>query len=66
MRSVDNVARTVLHRRSLQQNEDGEIVETPDEMFHRVAANLATAERKFGGDIETTEEQLYETIGSRR
>lgn len=62
MGSLDNVARTVLHRRYLQQNEEGEIVETPDEMFHRVAANLATAERTFGGDVETTEERFYETI----
>lgn len=62
MRSRDSVARTVLHRRYLQQNEEGEIVETPDEIFHRVAANLATTERKFGGDVETTEERSYETI----
>lgn len=61
---LDNIARTVLHRRYLQQNEEGKIVETPDEMFHRVAANLAAAERKFGGDVETTEERFYETIAA--
>lgn len=64
MGSLDTVAETVLHRRYLQQDEDGEVVETPDEMFHRVAANLATAEAQFGGDVETTEERFYEAISS--
>lgn len=64
MGPLDSVARTVLHRRYLQQNADGEVVETPDEMFHRVAANLATAEAQFGGDVETTEDRFYEAISS--
>lgn len=37
-------------------------IETPDEMFHRVAANIASAEAQFGGDVETTEEQFDEAI----
>jgi len=62
MGSIDSVAETVLHRRYLQQDEGGNIVETPDEMFHRVAANLASAEEQFGGDVETTEKRFYETL----
>ena len=62
MRPLDSIAETVLHRRYLKQDEEGEVVETPDEMFHRVAADLAAAEARFGGDVETTEEQFYETI----
>ncbi|MFB6301481.1 MAG: adenosylcobalamin-dependent ribonucleoside-diphosphate reductase [Haloferacaceae archaeon] len=62
MGSLDAVAETVLHRRYLQQDEEGEVVETPDEMFHRVAENLAAAEAQFGGDVDATEERFYETI----
>jgi ribonucleoside-diphosphate reductase alpha chain len=64
MRSLDSVAETVLHRRYLQQDEEGTVVETPDEMFRRVAADLATAEAQFGGDVETTEERFYEAISN--
>ena len=55
MGSLDSVAETVLHRRYLQQNEEGTVVETSDEMFHRVASNLATAEAEFGGDADAAD-----------
>lgn len=64
MASLDTVARTVLHRRYLQQDENGVVVETPDELFRRVAADLATAEAQFGGDVETTEERFYEALSA--
>jgi len=64
MGALDSVAETVLHRRYLQQDEEGTVIETPDEMFHRVASNLAKAEAQFGGDVETTEEQFYQAISN--
>jgi ribonucleoside-diphosphate reductase alpha chain len=64
MESLDSIAETVLHGRYLEQDEEGTVVETPDEMFHRVAANLATVEAQFGGDVETTEERFYEAIST--
>ena len=42
----------VLERRYLARDESGEVVETPEEMFRRVAANVASAERKWGGGDE--------------
>jgi ribonucleoside-diphosphate reductase alpha chain len=62
MRSLDGVARTVLHRRYLRRDEDGEVTETADELFRRVAADLARAEAEFGGDVDGTEERFYEAI----
>ena len=62
MGSLDAVAETLLRRRYLRQDEDGEVVETPDEMFRRVAANLARAEAAFGGDVGATERRFYETM----
>ncbi len=39
----------VLRRRYLAKDEGGEMVETPLEMFERVAGNIAKAEYEFGG-----------------
>ncbi len=64
MGSLDSVAETVLQRRYLKQDETGAVVETPDEMFHRVATNLAKAEARFGTDVETTEDRFYEAISN--
>jgi len=45
---VEN-ARTVLEARYLRKDDAGRVIETPDEMFHRVAHEVARA------DIPTTE-----------
>jgi ribonucleoside-diphosphate reductase alpha chain len=47
---LDEVARTVLERRYLRQDAEGNVVEDPPELFHRVATNLAQAEARWGGD----------------
>ncbi|MGE3154282.1 MAG: adenosylcobalamin-dependent ribonucleoside-diphosphate reductase [Nitrospiraceae bacterium] len=40
-------ARTVLQRRYLMKNERGRLIETPAQMFSRVATNIAGAERGY-------------------
>lgn len=62
MTDLDPVARTVLRRRYLRQDETGAVVETPEDMFHRVAENIASAEAAFGGDVDATEAQFYELL----
>lgn len=42
-------ALTVLEARYLRRDLNGEIVETPDGLFHRVSQSVAAAEEKFGG-----------------
>ncbi len=48
----------VLERRYLKKDETGKVIETPEEMFHRVAYAIALAEKKYGkskkeiGDLE--------------
>jgi ribonucleoside-diphosphate reductase alpha chain len=37
----------VLQKRYLQKNDDGTVKETPEELFKRVAMNIAMAEKKF-------------------
>ncbi len=40
----------VLKKRYLQRDERGLVVETPGEMFERVASHISRAEEKYGGD----------------
>ncbi len=47
----------VLEKRYLRRNERNEVVETPKEMFSRVAWNLAQADRRYGA----TDAQVVET-----
>jgi ribonucleoside-diphosphate reductase alpha chain len=44
--SLTDNARTVLSRRYLMKNEDGSPAETPEDMFYRVAENIASCEDK--------------------
>ena len=58
-------AKTVLKRRYLKKNSKGKVVETPEQMFRRVARHIAKAEKKFGGDAEkvkTTEALFYDLM----
>ncbi|MFO8133799.1 MAG: vitamin B12-dependent ribonucleotide reductase [Thermoplasmatota archaeon] len=58
---TDN-ARTVLEKRYLQKNADGEVIETPEEMFRRVAHDIARADEQYGDDVEATEEAFFELM----
>ncbi len=62
MDTLDTVAETVLRRRYLRRDEDGEVVETPAELFRRVAETLAQVEARFGGDVDATERAFYEAM----
>ena len=42
----------VLKKRYLRRDERGNVVETPGELFDRVATHVSKAEAKFGGDAE--------------
>ena len=50
-------AAEVLKKRYLLRNERGEVVETPGEMFARVARHVSRAEGRYGGDSE-----LYQSL----
>ncbi len=53
----------VLERRYLQKDENGKIVESPEDMFRRVANNIAQAEKNYkGGNVEEAEEKFYKIM----
>lgn len=59
--ALSDNARTVLEKRYLKKDENGKVIETPEEMFFRVAENIASAEKIFNPDIntETWTEKFY-------
>jgi ribonucleoside-diphosphate reductase alpha chain len=50
---TDN-ARTVLQRRYLRKDSDGKVIESPEDMFRRVAHHIARAEENYG-DLQEAE-----------
>jgi len=64
LRLAEN-ARIVLERRYLAKDDDGNIIETPEQLFRRVAHNLAEAERKHGAGesrVSEVEDRFYRTL----
>ncbi|MFQ5885678.1 MAG: ribonucleotide reductase N-terminal alpha domain-containing protein, partial [Anaerolineae bacterium] len=59
-------AMTVLQRRYLKRGEDGQVTETPQEMFWRVAKNIAAADLLYDSqaDVEATAEEFYRLMAS--
>jgi ribonucleoside-diphosphate reductase alpha chain len=54
-------ALTVLERRYLRRDENGQLAETPEQMFRRVADNIAASDRLYspGRDTADTAEEFY-------
>ncbi|OPY54466.1 MAG: ribonucleotide-diphosphate reductase subunit alpha [Methanosaeta sp. PtaU1.Bin112] len=50
--SLSSNAGAVLEKRYLRRDEHGDIAETPEEMFERVAYHISRAEGRYGGDCE--------------
>ncbi|PLX83683.1 MAG: ribonucleoside-diphosphate reductase, adenosylcobalamin-dependent, partial [Desulfuromonas sp.] len=57
---------TVLERRYLKRNEEGKVLETPQEMFRRVATTIASAEDRLntGVDSSALADEFYRMMTS--
>jgi ribonucleoside-diphosphate reductase alpha chain len=57
-------AKTVIERRYLKKDEDGNIIEGPGELFKRVAFNIASADKAYdpGADIEEKSKEFYQVM----
>jgi len=65
--AISDNARVVLERRYLRKDQEGNLLETAEEMFRRVARNLAQAEPVWGGSPETPrlwEDRFYALMAS--
>jgi ribonucleoside-diphosphate reductase alpha chain len=59
-------SRQVLVRRYVRHGDDGSPVETPEEMFWRVAYHIAKAEETWGGDVMAVARDFYILLTSRK
>lgn len=62
---ISENALKVLERRYLGKDAEGRVVETPDQLFRRVARTMAVLDEKYGADhaaIQKTEEEFYRMI----
>ena len=59
-------ARTVLMKRYIRKGEDGEPIETVEDMFWRVAHHVAAAERLWGEDVLEQARRFYRLLASKR
>ncbi|MFH0768064.1 MAG: vitamin B12-dependent ribonucleotide reductase [Chloroflexota bacterium] len=59
-------ARRVLERRYLKKDKQGQIIETIEELFHRVAQAIAAAELIYDpkADVKTTENEFYQSMAN--
>ena len=58
-------ALTVLKKRYLIKDDRGQVVETPGQLFKRVARHVAAPEATYGDDPAIAEELFYEVMASR-
>jgi ribonucleoside-diphosphate reductase alpha chain len=58
---ISKNSRTVLERRYLKKDQAGQICESPEQMFRRVAAHIAQAEKNYdkNANIKKIEDQFY-------
>lgn len=59
-------ARIVLERRYLKKDEQGNVLETPQDMFRRVARNIALADKIYNktADLKKTEDLFYSVMSN--
>ena len=65
LKLTDN-ARHVLQKRYLKKDKQGNVIETPEEMFRRVARAIAEAELQYQpkADVKATEDEFYRMMTS--
>jgi ribonucleoside-diphosphate reductase alpha chain len=59
-------ARMIVNKRYLRRNEDGQPIETVEEMLWRVAYHVAKAEKEWDGDVLGVATQFYDHLASKR
>lgn len=65
--SLTQNALTVLEKRYLKKNEEGKPVETPEDLFRRVAKHIASADANYGKAdmaIKSVEDEFYQLMTS--
>ncbi len=65
MKELSEIAKHILEERYLIKDEQGNVIETPEEMFRRVAKTIAQADTKYGDfDVKETEETFFKMMSN--
>jgi len=56
----------VLSRRYIRKGENGELLETPEELFWRVAYHVAKEESKWGQDVKAQAKKFYRLLAKKK
>jgi len=56
----------VFKRRYIRKGENGELAESKEETFWRVAYNIAVEEKKWGGDVDKIAREFYHLLATKR
>lgn len=66
MKGLSDTAKRVLEARYLLRSEEGKIIESPEEMFRRVAKSIASAEFQYRGykEAEKKEEEFFALLSN--
>jgi len=61
---LSNNAKLILKEKLLKQNREGKVIESPEDMFRRVAKNIASADKIYNkeSDIKRLEEEFYKAM----
>jgi len=62
---LSETALEILHARYLKRDEQGEVIETPDAMFERVAKAIAEPARRYGDNVNFWEARFLERLRRR-
>ncbi len=58
----ENAKKYVLPARYLLKDEHGKVMETPGQLFRRVAENLAQPEAEYGNDVQQMADEFYDML----
>ncbi|MDR0398975.1 MAG: hypothetical protein LBH33_04155, partial [Endomicrobium sp.] len=62
--SLEKNALTVLEKRYLRKDENGKVIEKPEDLFYRVAQNIAQADKNYDdkADIDALTKEFYDVM----
>lgn len=62
--NFSNNALKILEKRYLLKDENGNLIETPEDLVKRIANAIAKADENYGGDVKKTSEEFFNMIAN--
>ncbi|MBI5152539.1 ribonucleoside reductase class II [Candidatus Peregrinibacteria bacterium] len=62
--NFSNNALKILEKRYLLKDENGNLIETPEDLVHRIANAIAQADKNYNANVEKTSEEFFNMIAN--